>query len=242
MPRNFFITGLPKAGKTTLLRRLIDGLRKKGMKVCGFITPEHTAHGTREGFYVQDLESGKITELASVKGGGPTVGKYHVNVSSFESVAVPAMKGVDRCDVLIIDEIGRMELRSKEFTKLLEKAFDSSTPVVASIHEDYVPGYAGDGDVLLLTQGNREAVLMDLMDGVVGAYGAKKAKKEAKAPAKPAITARTATKPAAKAPAKTKETTKPSKAVAEKPKAKSEPQKKEEKKGFFGNLKRMFGI
>ena len=67
MPRNYFITGMPKAGKTALLRRLIKALKAKGLRVGGLISPEERHHGTRTGFYVKDVASGKIARLGILR-------------------------------------------------------------------------------------------------------------------------------------------------------------------------------
>lgn len=163
MPRNIFITGLPKSGKTTLLQKLVDELKKRGKKVGGFITPAKIEHGTREGFYIEDIETGRTAQLASLSGGGPKVSKYAVRIKEFESVALPAMSKVDRYDVFVLDEIGRMEMKSRKFVEFLEKVFESKTLLIASISEDYAPIYGFQGEIILLTPTNREGVYLELL-------------------------------------------------------------------------------
>lgn len=164
MARNFFISGMPKAGKTTLLRNLINELKSRGLKVGGFISPEEKHHGTRTAFHVCDIETGKSAVLASLKGGGPKVSKYYVNIKSFESIAIPIMKKMGKYDVFIIDEIGRMEMKSRKFVSLLDELFEHQIPVIASIHRDYLDNYSADGEVSVLTETNRTSVLFDLID------------------------------------------------------------------------------
>lgn len=163
MPRNIFITGLPKSGKTTLLQKLVDELKKRGKKVGGFITPAKIEHGTREGFYVEDIETGRTAQLASLSGGGPKVSKYSVKIKEFESVALPAMRKVDKYEVFVLDEIGRMEMKSRKFVEFLEKVFESKTLLIASISEDYAPVYGFQGEIILLTPTNREGVYLELL-------------------------------------------------------------------------------
>ncbi|MFH1393494.1 MAG: nucleoside-triphosphatase [Candidatus Micrarchaeota archaeon] len=170
MPQNFFITGMPKAGKTTLLRRLIKEMKSKGLKVGGFVSPEEKHHGTRSAFYVEDVGSGKRAVLASVDGDGPKVSKYHVNVKSFESIALPAMKNIGKYDVVIIDEVGRMEMKSEKFSDLLDKAFEAHTPVIAALHNDYLRRYSFEGEVMMLTQSSREAVFLTLLKKASAEY------------------------------------------------------------------------
>ncbi len=252
MPQNFFITGLPKAGKTMLLRRLIKALKAQGLKVGGLISPEETHHGTRTGFFVKDIGTGRIARLADLDADGPKVSKYHVDVKSFESVAVPAMEGFEGYDVVVIDEVGPMELKSAKFADLLDRILESDTPLIASLHEDFAPKYVVNGDVILLAENNREAVYDELMESI-RSIGKKTAKKKAKPePAKAAKkTAAKAEKKAAGKPAAAKKEKKPErkaaapkvaqmkgekKAAGKKPGPKKE-ERKGEKKGFFHHIK-----
>lgn len=167
MQRNFFVTGLPKAGKTTLLRRIVNDLRGLGVRVGGFISPEEKHHGTRTGFYVQDIDTGKIARLADVNADGPKVSKYHVDIKSFESVAMPALERAAKCDAVIIDEIGRMELKSVRFAERLDGILESKTPLIASLQSDYVEQYGAYGDVLYLTGTNHEDVHAELLGKIM---------------------------------------------------------------------------
>jgi nucleoside-triphosphatase len=215
MPRNYFITGEPKTGKTTLLKELVAELKKGGLRVGGFVSPEERHHGTRTAFQVMDVDTGKKAQLANVDGDGPKVSKYHVDVRSFESIAVPSMEKAGDYDVFVIDEIGVMEMKSGRFSRLLDKIMESDTPLIATLHEHYIDTYSGSGEVLDLDSENRQQVYMRLLGMAKGSISKKPAKAEAKKEAKPAP------KPAPKKAApKAKE--KPAKA------AKKEKPKKEE--------------
>lgn len=182
MPRNYFITGMPKTGKTTVVKGVVARLQKRGLRVGGFTSPEKKEHGMRVGFDVKDIETGRTETLASIKPAGPKVSKYYVKTKSFESVALPTMKNVDMYDVYVIDEIGRMERKSSKFIDLLDKIFESHTPVIASVSNEFAGAYETTGEILTLTQTNREAVLLDLINKTTETYKKKKAKR---APAKP---------------------------------------------------------
>jgi nucleoside-triphosphatase len=222
MPQNFFITGEPKTGKTTLLKDLIKELRKRGLKVGGFISPEERHHGTRTAFHVMDVESKKKEVLASVDGDGPKISKYHVNIKAFESIALPAMRNVDSYDVFVIDEIGRMELKSKKFINMMDKVFDSPTPVIAALHRDFVKRYAVSGETLKLTIANRNSVYYKLLRNTKGSL--KKRRKVVR------------TKPSEKKKVK--------KAKAKRARAKREKPKpvEKKKKGFFDHVKELLGF
>jgi nucleoside-triphosphatase len=166
MPNNYFLTGLPKAGKTTVLQQLAAELKRRKKRVGGFLSPEITEHGTRKGFYVEDIATGKRALLAEVGAGGPRVGKYHVQVKGFESVALAPLQDCERYDVLIIDEIGTMELESEKFGDALADALEHNVPIVASLHRKYLNDYRGRGSVYTLTETNRGELFLELLDAV----------------------------------------------------------------------------
>jgi len=163
MPNNYFISGMPKSGKTTLLGKLVERLKARGLKVGGFLSPEDKMHGARTGFRVQDIESGKMVRLAGLDIDGPKVAKYHVDMKSFESTISLLLRNFQKYDIIIIDEIGRMEMKSTKFQDLLEDLLENPMPIIASLHRDYIDDYSAWGEVLFLTPSNRGRVLMDLL-------------------------------------------------------------------------------
>ncbi|MBO3799602.1 MAG: NTPase [Candidatus Brockarchaeota archaeon] len=130
------ITGRPGIGKTTLISKVFKGLRDKGVSAGGMITYEVREKGVRTGFIVEDLKTGLKGIMASItQGPGPRVGKYIVNVAEIERVGVKAVENALADDeVIIIDEIGPMELYSNSFKTIVSKTFSSSKKVVATIH------------------------------------------------------------------------------------------------------------
>jgi len=232
MPNNFFLTGLPKVGKTTLLRQLAAELKRRKIKVGGFLSPEIQERGTREGFYTQDIATGKKALLAEVGAGGPRVGKYRVDVKEFESVALPCLKNCRRYDVLILDEIGRMELESEKFGDLLADVLQTDIPVIASLHGRYLQTYSGYGTVYGLTEANRGAIYVRLVDRFKGMKKRKKAKKRAQ-PAK-----RAAKKKAKPAKNKAEAGRKKGKRARKKAALKKKPVGKPRKRGILHHIKR----
>ncbi|MEM3958156.1 MAG: NTPase [Thermoproteota archaeon] len=130
------VTGRPGIGKTTLVSKLAQMLRERGVSVGGMITYETREKGVRTGFLVEDLKTGLKGLMASVNyDSGPRVGKYFVSVAEIERVGVKAIQNAVACDeVVIIDEIGPMELYSESFRKAVSQAFSSLRSVVATIH------------------------------------------------------------------------------------------------------------
>ena len=109
-------------------------LLEADVPVSGFVTREIREGGRRTGFRIETA-AGEEGTLARVgHRGGPRVGRYGVDLEAFERIALPALEGVSAGCVLVIDELGKMELASKRFREAVGALFDSETPIVATVH------------------------------------------------------------------------------------------------------------
>jgi nucleoside-triphosphatase len=133
--RKILITGLPGCRKTTLCNRVIDSI--KGVcKVGGILSTEIREGGSRKGFKIADILAEEEGILAHInQKTGPGVRKYRVNLNDLDKVGVNAISdAVENCDVVVIDEIGPMELCSNRFIEIVNDAFDSDKCIIATIH------------------------------------------------------------------------------------------------------------
>jgi len=152
-----FITGRPHSGKSIVLEKTIELLKQKGLKVGGFITPEIVEQNNRVGFSVKDVYSGEMGVLASVDFKiGPKVGKYGIAIEEFERVVLKALDfAVDKCDVIAVDEIGKMEFFSEKFKQKLTEILLIDKPFIAVLHRNYVKEFKQYGEVIEITAKNR---------------------------------------------------------------------------------------
>ena len=171
------LTGPPRSGKTTVMVRLVNGLRTKGVMVGGMITSELTEGGSRTGFRVTDVSTGKSGTLAKVgPGDGPRIGKYVVDRAGLEDVGVVAIRNaVERSEVIAIDELGPMELTSQAFVEAVEAALSSGKPVVLTLHWrathpllDRVRGECR-GEIMTVSPSNRTELAEDLESQIMQA-------------------------------------------------------------------------
>ena len=131
MKRICVLTGSPGAGKTTIVR---EALTKTKIKAGGFYTEEIRANGLRQGFKIITLD-GQNARLAYIGILSPyRVGKYGVDADSLDDIGVPAIyKAMEEDDLIVVDEIGKMELFSSQFREAVSKAMDSDKKVLATI-------------------------------------------------------------------------------------------------------------
>jgi nucleoside-triphosphatase len=117
------LTGGPGSGKTTLVKRVVE---KLALPAGGFYTEEIRERGQRVGFKIVTLD-GKEAALAHVGFKTPQrVGKYGLDLSGLETIGVEALrKAVPARQLVVIDEIGPMEIRSAAFCDAVNEAFDS---------------------------------------------------------------------------------------------------------------------
>jgi nucleoside-triphosphatase len=160
-PLRVLLEGRPAVGKTTVARRLAELLTEAGVPLAGFVTEELHEHGRRVGFAVETLDGARAV-LAHVDfPGPPRVGKYGVDLAAFERVALPALVSPPERGVVLIDELGKMELASEAFCAAVSRLLDEPVALVATVHvarhsfTDALKQRSGV-EVVRVTHGNRD--------------------------------------------------------------------------------------
>ena len=152
------IEARPGAGKTTMLQRLAELLRQRGVTLAGFVTEEIREGGRRAGFSIETFAGERGTLAHQNLPGPPRVGRYGVALGDFERLALPALRVP--ADAILIDELGKMELASPAFRDVVADLVERDTPVVA-VHAFRHPFSDAlkrrpDAEVVHLTRENRD--------------------------------------------------------------------------------------
>lgn len=114
----------------------MEELKVRGYEIGGMLSREIRREGVRVGFEIVDFRSGRRGWLAHVnQPKGPRVGKYRVNLNDLEIIGACSIRNAAlNAQIIIVDEIGPMELFSQAFRDAVVKAMNSGKPLLGTIH------------------------------------------------------------------------------------------------------------
>ncbi len=159
MKPNIFLTGAPSAGKTTVIKKVIDGLK---CPANGFYTEEEKQDGRRVGFLMRALNGQRgylahqdITSDFHIR-------RYGISIDNIEQIAVPAITPVGD-QMIILDEIGKMECFSGLFQQAAVNALNAPNRIIGTITlggNDFIRSIKDreDVEILEVTLDNRDTL------------------------------------------------------------------------------------
>jgi nucleoside-triphosphatase len=169
MKSAYLLTGMPGTGKTSLIKEAIsDMIGRAG----GFYTEEIRLKGVRQGFLLVTLEGESVVLAHTNISSRYRVGKYGVDIEGLDRVGVTALrKAAIQHQVLIIDEIGKMELFSDNFKNAALEMIDSGKKVLGTImlkSHPWADNIKKKPQVKLInvTRSNHQAVLTEIREWI----------------------------------------------------------------------------
>jgi nucleoside-triphosphatase THEP1 len=168
--RHILVVGPPRCGKSTLIERIV---RQLDRPATGFFTREIKERGRRVGFAIETLDGTRGILARQDLRSRYQVGKYGVNLADIDGIAVPSLRPCRPEELVVVDEIGKMECFSRLFRDTLIRVLNSSHRVLGSIAlkgDRFSQGIKARNDVLLigLSEANREeafAVIVKELSG-----------------------------------------------------------------------------
>ena len=171
MKRVYLLTGRPGTGKTSIIKQAVAGMKGKA---GGFYTEEIRSQGVRQGFRLVTLD-GDSAILAHIDIRSQyRVSKYGVDIDSLDRVGVSALhKATEECDLVVVDEIGKMELFSTSFREAVLRIIGSGKRVLGTIMLNPNPWadaikHQPQVKLLLVTRANYRQVLEELLNWLKG--------------------------------------------------------------------------
>ena len=135
MHRHVFLTGEIGCGKSTALRSVLDGMQ--GIKIKGLQTYYNEPRGsetkrlylrafgdTAQGTFLAELPGGDLSRIASV---------FNEEGSALLESAR------DQADLIVIDEIGRLEREAFAYHEALRRCIEGDVPMLCAIRKLKAP-------------------------------------------------------------------------------------------------------
>jgi nucleoside-triphosphatase len=157
-PRTVVVTGRRGSGKTPLVAAVVDALVERGVDVAGFLQPAIVEDGRKTGFALRDVATGDEAFLARrvAPGAGRHGTAFEFEPEGFE-LGVRALGGAPAGAVLVIDELGPVELRGDGHWPAVQRALSRAElrGLVVVVRRTLVPS-------LVEALGATDVVVVDL--------------------------------------------------------------------------------
>ncbi len=131
------ITGPMGSIKTEALNKIMDMLQNEGKNIEGTLMSEKIEHGKIYSYFITDILTKKRVEFARhdlvsrVK-----IDKLGIDVKSLEELVIPSFeKALEESDIIVIDELGKIENASKNIKNEVEKVMKSDKEIVITLHK-----------------------------------------------------------------------------------------------------------
>lgn len=128
-PHLHVLTGPVLGGKTSLLREKTALLKEGGFRVMGILCPGKISEGRRSEFWLENIHTGEQIPMGSerVMEGWKKYRRFYFNPQAFLTGEVWIQNAVsEQADLLVLDEVGPMELEGQGWYGILEKLQNNS--------------------------------------------------------------------------------------------------------------------
>lgn len=137
----YIITGAIGEGKTTQVQKLVEELKAGNVSVKGIYSPRIMADGKTTGYDVVDIDSGLRVPFLRVDSESESkkIGRYSINPAAIEAGLESLSVALDsNPDVIVADEIGKMELGNEGWFEKLGEVLKCSSILVFAARDSFV--------------------------------------------------------------------------------------------------------
>lgn len=137
----FIITGQVASGKTAFLTQLIEKLRELNVKAGGFYSPRILSSNITIAYDLVHVTNNERIEFlhTNLSDHSSDIGKFKINESSFTTACHWIETDIEnQCDVMILDEVGRLELTDKGWAESIDLLLESATKIhIWAVRNDF---------------------------------------------------------------------------------------------------------
>jgi len=172
MQKIFIITGMQGSGKTTLIREVVQTLRKNGVRTGGIVAEGKWINSKRDSFDLVDLQTDERMVFCqrTLVDGWEKLRSFYINPDGkqFGGAALD-IDHLKNAHLIVIDEIGPFELQGKGWAHPFEGIVNSlNIPLLISVREGLVEEVANKWKLKLAKvyrtgQSLPEQIVKDLM-------------------------------------------------------------------------------
>lgn len=135
------VSGNISEGKTSFIQGLIGKLKSEGIPVAGIYSPKIQHNGVTIGYDIVDIESNERFSFLRLNQGssGHSIGRFNIEPAAMlwgDKILSPAR--LKDKTIIIIDEIGKLELNGGGWKNSLEKLLKSDNNLIITVRTDYV--------------------------------------------------------------------------------------------------------
>ena len=137
----YIITGAIGEGKTTQVRKLVEQLKAGNVSVMGIYSPRIMVDGQTAGYDVVDVDSGLRVPFLRVDSESESkkIGRYSINPAAIEAGLKSLSVALNsNPDVIVADEIGKMELGNEGWFEKLGGVLKGSSILVFAVRDSFV--------------------------------------------------------------------------------------------------------
>ncbi|MGE4577491.1 MAG: NTPase, partial [Candidatus Methanomethylophilaceae archaeon] len=123
--------------KTYVLLKVIEMLNDSDLHIGGMINEPIEDGRHKTGCSVRNIMTGETEVFASTEiESRIMVGKLGVDIEALEKVGVNAIRrACEDCDIIVIDEVGKLEVECPAFIDAVKDALDVGKPMIITLHK-----------------------------------------------------------------------------------------------------------
>lgn len=138
----FIITGSIGQGKTTFIQKIIQNFHSKGIAVGGIYSPRVMQGNTTVGYDIIDINTNEreVFLRQNSPGKNMKIGRFNINLQGLQK-GVKAIKKSSNINtrIVVIDEVGKLELENNGWAKNIEELIrNSQNHVLLVIRDSFV--------------------------------------------------------------------------------------------------------